>query len=147
LNGDTVLVDAGPLVAQLIRADAHHAWAAEQFEALQPPVLTCEPVLTEACHIIHRHGGDPMTVIGLVETNILQVAFTLDDHVPELLQLMRRYADLPMSLADACLVRLSELHRHCRVMTTDTDFRVKRPTEPFQRFGGCGISLPDSGNR
>ena len=126
MNGDTVIVDTGPLVAQLVGADAHHAWAAEQFEILRPPLLTCEPVLSEACHIIHRHGGDPSCVVELVDKNLLEVAFTLDDHIPEVLQLMRRYADVPMSLADACLVRMSELHRRCRVMTTDTDFRLYR---------------------
>jgi predicted nucleic acid-binding protein len=126
VNGDIVLIDAGPLVALLIGADAHHPWAAEQFEPLRPPLLTCEPVLTEACHIICRHGGDPTTIIELVQNNVLQLAFTVDDHIPELLALMRRYRDVPMSLADACLVRLSELHRHGRVMTTDTDFRLYR---------------------
>lgn len=126
MNGDIVLVDTGPLIAQLIGADAHHAWAAEQFEVLRPPLLTCEPVLSEACHIIHRHGGDLCSVVELVQNNVLQIAFTLDDHTPEVLHLMRRYADVPMSLADACLVRMSELHRRCRVMTTDSDFRLYR---------------------
>ena len=126
MNGDIVLVDAGPLAAQLIGTDAHHAWAAERFEILRPPLLTCEPVLSEACHIIERHGGNPITVLEMVQNGVLEIAFTLDDHVPELLALMRRYRDVPMSLADACLVRMSELHRHCRVMTTDTDFRLYR---------------------
>jgi len=126
LNGDTVLVDAGALVALLTRLDTHSVWAAEQFEVLRPPLLTCEPVLSEACHVIYRHGGDPLRVVEMVEQGALEVAFTLDDHVPELLALMRRYRDVPMSLADACLVRMSELHRHCRVMTTDTDFRLYR---------------------
>ena len=126
MNGDIVLVDAGPLVAWLIRADTHHEWASDQLKSLRPPLLTCEPVLTEVCSIIYRHGGDPVKVLELVENNVLEVAFTMEDHIPELLALMRRYRDVPMSLADACLVRMSELHRRCRVMTTDSDFRLYR---------------------
>jgi predicted nucleic acid-binding protein len=126
LNGDIVLVDTGPLVGFLIRDDAHHAWAKEQFAQTRPPLMTCEPVLSEACHIVRRLSGNALPVLELVEKKAVEVAFTLDDHVPELLQLMRRYRDVPMSLADACLVRMSELHRQCRVMTTDTDFRHYR---------------------
>lgn len=126
MNGATVLVDAGPIVGFLIRDDTHHSWAKEQFAGTRPPLLTCEPVLSEACHVAGRLGGDAVKVMELVETGVLEVALTLDDHVPELLALMRRYRDVPMSLADACLVRMSELHRHCRVMTTDSDFRHYR---------------------
>jgi predicted nucleic acid-binding protein len=98
----------------------------EQFAVLRAPLLTCEPVLAEACHVAGRLGGDAVKVVELVENGVLELAFTVDDHVPELLALMRRYKDVPMSLADACLVRMSELHRRCRVMTTDTDFRRYR---------------------
>lgn len=126
MNGDTVLVDTGPLVAWLIAADTHHDWAVQQFQSHRAPLLTCEPVLTEACHLIDRHGGNHVAVLELVEKKVFEVSFTLEDHIPELLAFMHRYRDVPMSLADACLVRMSELHRHCRVMTTDTDFRQYR---------------------
>ncbi len=126
MSGDIVLVDTGPLVGLLIRDESHHAWTKEQFTYARPPLLTCEPVLSEACHIVRRSSGDAVPVLELVEKNVVEVAFTLEDHIPELLALMRRYRDVPMSLADACLVRMAELHRHCRVMTTDTDFRHYR---------------------
>ncbi|MSR65616.1 MAG: type II toxin-antitoxin system VapC family toxin [Verrucomicrobiae bacterium] len=126
MNGDIVLVDAGPVVAFLIRDDAHHPWAKEQFAHAHPPLLTCEPVLSEACHVANRLGGDAIKVMELMEKKVLEVAFTMEDHIPELLALMRRYRDVPMSLADACLVRMSELHRRCHVMTTDSDFRLYR---------------------
>jgi len=126
VNGDIVLVDAGPLIAWLISTDAHHAWAREQFVALRAPVLTCEPVLSEASHMVRKHGGDPAAVLALMERRIVETSFTIEDHVPELLQLMRRYKDVPMSLADACLVRMTEIHRKCKVLTTDSDFRHYR---------------------
>ena len=126
MNGDTVLVDTGPLVAWLTRTDAFQAWAREQFALLPAPLIVCEPVLTESAYLLGKYGQDPTALLELVEKQVFQIGFSVEDHLSELLALMRRYRDVPMSLADACLVRMSELHRHCRVMTTDTDFRLYR---------------------
>jgi len=63
------------------------------------------------------------------------VAFRLEPESESVAALMRRYADLPMSLADACLVRMSELNRDCRVLTTDSDFKL------YRRFGRQVIPL------
>ena len=46
-----ILLDTGPLIAILDRRDAHHNWAWDQFDAIDPPLLTCEAVLTEACFL------------------------------------------------------------------------------------------------
>jgi len=120
------LLDTGPLVAFLNRNDAWHTWTRTQMAALQPPLLTCEPVLTEACFLIQRNGGQPAEVLKQVQAGVLEVALALGAEAAALEALMRRYADTPMSLADACLVRLSELHADCRVFTMDTDFRRYR---------------------
>lgn len=126
MNGAIVLVDTGPLVAWLARTDTFHAWAREQFAQLPAPLLVCEPVLTESTHLLGRYGQEPAALLQLIQKRVLEIAFAVEDHVPELLTLMRRYRDVPMSLADACVVRMSELHQQCRVMTTDTDFRHYR---------------------
>jgi len=65
-------------------------------------------------------------VLQMVQRGMLNVVFDLEDQVERLLELQRAYADVPMSLADACLVRMTELHDRCRVMTTDSDFRIFR---------------------
>ena len=126
MNGDIVLVDAGPLVSWMIGDDQHHRWATEQVELLRPPLLTCEAVLSEASHILEREGEDAVAVLDVVQHGVVEIAFSLEDNLAEVKALMRRYRDVPMSLADACLVRMSELHRRCRIMTTDGDFRLYR---------------------
>lgn len=93
---------------------------------LQPPLLTCEPVLTEACFLIQRNGGTPADLLNKVKAGIIRVALELQSEATALEILMRRYKDTPMSLADACLVRLSELHSNCQVFTLDSDFRKYR---------------------
>jgi predicted nucleic acid-binding protein len=125
-TGERVLVDTGPLVALLNRRDLHHVWAYQQFEQLAPPVYTCEAVVTEAQFIVRERGGNPLAVLELVSRGMLNVAFALEDEVERLLELQRAYANVPMSLADACLVRMTEHHERARVMTTDKDFRIYR---------------------
>jgi uncharacterized protein len=120
------LLDTGPLVAFLNRNDQWHEWAKAQMGALPPPLLTCEPVLTEACFLIHRNGGRPAEILKKVQTGVLVVALNIETEAAALETLMRRYEDTPMSLADACLVRLSEIHSDCTAFTLDADFRRYR---------------------
>ncbi len=121
-----ILVDAGPIIAALIAADKHHPWAREVWAQLEPPVHTCEAVLSEAQHVVKRLGGNPLAVLEFLRKGVIRLAFSIEDEVERLLELQRAYADVPMSLADACLVRMTELHEHSRVMTTDSDFRIYR---------------------
>ena len=121
-----VVVDAGPLVALLIGGDARHHWTREQFVRMRPPLMTCEPVLGEAAFIVERMGGDASAVAALVEKGVLRIAISVQEHAAQLRALMQRYRDLPMSLADACLVRLVEIVDDPVLMTFDSDFGVYR---------------------
>ncbi|MFO1186377.1 MAG: PIN domain-containing protein [Alphaproteobacteria bacterium] len=120
------IVDAGPLVAFLNRHDPHHAWSSEQFVRLKRPIITCETVLSETCFLLRRGGIDPDHALALVARGALRIAFSLADEVESVRALMNRYRDVGMSLADACLVRMSELHARSEVMTIDRDFEVYR---------------------
>ena len=122
----TSLVDTGPLVAFLNRGDTHHAWARARMEHLEPPLVTCEAVLAEACHLLRRHPEGVPALLEMVDRGLVSVGFRLDEHVRRVRELLRRYADVPMSLADACLVRMSEVASESQVLTLDGDFRVYR---------------------
>jgi len=116
------LIDTGPLVAYLSARDAANKWTVAQWSSLPRPFLTCEPVLTEACFLLFRNGGPPESVLTLLKRGILKIGLNAEQEAAALESLMHRYADTPMSLADACLVRLSEIHQDCRVLTLDRDF-------------------------
>lgn len=120
------LIDTGPLVALLNRKERHHAWIRDLFSRLQPPLLTCEPVLTEACFLLQRLSTGPAALLELVSRGIILPAFPLLEQVPPVMKLMATYANVPMSLADACLVRLSELHPTAKLITLDSDFKIYR---------------------
>lgn len=121
-----VLLDTGPLVAFLNRRDQYHAWAKEQMARLEPPLLTCESVLSEACFLVQDLGGGSEAVMRLVQRGLVTLDFDLQDEVIAIEKLLARYANVPMLLADACLVRMNELHEGSVVLTLDGDFRIYR---------------------
>jgi predicted nucleic acid-binding protein len=121
-----VLIDTGPLVAWLNRRERHHAWARDTLDAIEPPLYTCEAVLTEALFLLSRSRGGRDAVLELVARGIVKIDFQLRPELDAVRTLMRRFASVPISLADACLVRMTELDPGSTVLTLDSDFRVYR---------------------
>jgi predicted nucleic acid-binding protein len=120
------IVDTGPLVAFLDRAERHHHWVAERIERLDAPLLVCEPVLAETMHLLARFSKAQDALFGLLEDDALMIAFRMEEHVSDLHKLHRKYRDRPMSLADACIVRMAEIFDRHAVLTLDSDFLVYR---------------------
>jgi predicted nucleic acid-binding protein len=121
-----VLLDTGPLVALLDRRDAHHAWAKLQWGQAALPLLTCEAVLSETCFLLRAVPQGSDAVMGLLRRGVVKVAFHLEEHLQPLADLVGKYASVPMSLADACLVRMAELSAESMILTLDRDFRLYR---------------------
>jgi len=119
-----VLVDAGFVVALLSRRDSHHQWAVRQGAAHALPWRTCEAVVSEAFHLLGAGGAPGLSA--LLRRRALIVAFDLDNDMEPVLTLLRKYADVPMSLAGACLVRMTETLSDPVILTTDSDFRIYR---------------------
>lgn len=125
MTAQTIL-DTGPLVAFLNASDSHHEWACAQWGRLKPPLLTCETVLAEACFLLRARGHDQAVVVDMVARGALRPEFSLTNEADAIRRLMRRYADMGASLADICLVRMSELYSNCKVLTIDSDFLIYR---------------------
>ena len=129
------LLDTGPLVSFLAADVQYHAWAVDQWKELRPPLLTCEPVLTEAAFLLRREGRDTDSLFTLLERGVIRIAIAVEREQADLRALMRRYRSRPMSLADACLVRLSEIYRAAEVVTLDADFKI------YRRYGNKVIPV------
>jgi predicted nucleic acid-binding protein len=119
-----VLVDAGFVVALLSRRDHHHRWAAAQAARTPPPWMTCEAALSEAFHLL-RAAGTP-ALAALLRRDAVASAFDVRSELTRVLDLMDKYRDVPMSLADACLLRMTETVPDPTLLTTDEDFRIYR---------------------
>ena len=122
----SLILDTGPLVAFLNRRDGHHGWATEQWSLAAPPFLTCEVVIAEACFLVQPFAGAQAALLDLISRGVLDLSFQLADESQAVARLLNKYRDVPMSLADACLVRMAELHVQGIVLTLDSDFSIYR---------------------
>ena len=120
----SVLADAGFLVALLSSRDNHHQWAVMQASEFPPPWSTCEAVLSEAFHLLGGRGAANLGA--LLRRRAVLVTFELTKNVEPVMRLIEKYANVPMGLADACLVRMTETLADPIVLTTGEDFRVYR---------------------
>jgi predicted nucleic acid-binding protein len=130
-----IVADTGPIVALLNKRDQYHDWAVRTFEGLEPPLHTCEPVLAEVAWLVRKLPAGTTAVIDLIIRGVLRVDFRVDAELLALRTLVNKYASVPMSLADACLVRMTELDPKSEVVTLDADFRL------YRRSGRLAIRL------
>ena len=121
-----VILDTGPLVAFINGRDKFHKWATLQWGQIEPPLLTCEAVLSETCFLLGGLEGGQIAVLELLQRRILHTPFRMIEHLVQINWLLQKYSNVPMSLADACLVRMTEVYAKSRVLTIDTDFAIYR---------------------
>ena len=119
-----VLVDASFLVALINRRDTDHHWATEQAATFLRPWKTCEPAVSEAFYTLGPPGAQRLLV--LLKRRSLVCSFQIAENLDDVIKLLEKYADVPMSLADACLVRMTEVYSDPILLTTDSDFRIYR---------------------
>lgn len=119
------LLDTGPLVAALCHQDRWHGWARSALPELRGSFLTCDAVATDAAHLLRNSPGGVDGMLAMLATGDLVVEHVVPEELPAIHALLTAYAPR-MSLADACLVRMSELHPSACVITTDKDFRFYR---------------------
>lgn len=123
---ETILLDTGPLVAFLNRRDRYHEWSKEILGEAGSPVLSCEAVISEACFLLRRAGGGAEAVMKLVERGLIRLPLRLESDGAAVRRLLARYSDVPIALADACLVRMSEQISGSTILTLDRDFKIYR---------------------
>jgi predicted nucleic acid-binding protein len=117
------ILDAGPLIALLNRQDAHHRWACDILERLGPPLYSCPEAIAEAAALT----GQPAAIVEMIQAEEIILRFSLAEQTAGVLALLKKYADRDMDLADACIVRMTELMRDSQVITLDrSDFAVYR---------------------
>ena len=121
-----VILDTGPLVALLNARDQHHDWAVAQWGDIEPPLLTCESVISEACFLLDQTRAGSAAVFEMLLRKAIALSFRLEEHLKEVQGLRAKYADVPMSVADASLVRMAEQFSRSAVLTLDSDFTVYR---------------------
>lgn len=126
MANDPTLIDAGPLVALLDKRDQHHEWAMKTLENAEGELWTCDAVLSEAFYLLGRVPGGREALLKLLVRGAVTIRYSTCDDLPRICELIKKFSSVPMSFADACLVRMTERVDEAKVMTADTDFLVYR---------------------
>ena len=122
-----ILVDAGPLIALVDADDRHHRACANSFADVREALGTVWPVLAEAVYQVSDVRGGSAAIWQLIERGAIRLLPLDEEDVPRIRELMEKYADLPMDLADAALVRVAERDGLRTIFTIDRrDFTVYR---------------------
>ena len=129
-----VLLDTGVIVALLDRSEKFHHACAEAVRELEAPLITCEAVIAESCYLLRNLPGAPEAVIENVAAGTLQIPFQLSPEAVAVKQVLRKYRDHKIDLADACLIRLAEEFETADILTLDNEFAVYRwsRNKPFR---------------
>ncbi len=121
-----LIVDTGVIVALLMEKEIHHRWSTEQFRLAKVPLLSCEAVISEACFLLSRKHQGPKRILDFVQRGAIKIDFQLSQQIEAVDVLMERYQTIPMSFADACLVRMAELIPEAEIITLDRHFKIYR---------------------
>jgi len=129
-----VLLDTGVIVALLDRSEKAHRVCAQAVHQLQAPLITCEAVIAESCYLLRGLPGAPEAIIENVARGIFQIPFQLSRETAGLKQVLRKYRDRQIDLADACLIRLADEFEAADILTLDSDFTIYRwgRNKPFR---------------
>jgi predicted nucleic acid-binding protein len=121
-----VIVDTGVLISLIDRRDCHHIWVVDQLAQIVPPLLTCEAVLSETWFLLQRVKNGRETLLQLLAQRQVVAQFDLDSELTTIVALLSHYQSVPVSWADAELVRMAELFPNSVVFTLDSDFQIYR---------------------
>jgi predicted nucleic acid-binding protein len=114
------------IVALLDRSERYHDACREIVESIDGPLMTCEAVIAEACYLLRNIKKAQDAILENVERGSFRSVFRLDASTKSVRALMKRYANVPMDLADGCLVALADELGTGLVLTLDRDFHVYR---------------------
>ena len=129
-----VLLDTGVIVALLDGSEKFHRACSEAVRTVEAPLVTCEPVIAESCFLLRNLSGAPEAVIENVLAGIFQLPFQLSREAASLKQILRKYRDRKIDLADACLIHLADQFEAADILTLDKDFQIYRwgTNKPFR---------------
>jgi len=138
-----ILVDTGPLVALIHEDDEHHEVCKETFAAMSEPLGTVWQVLTQAMYLLSFSLQAQNALWEMIECGAVEILLLRNEDVARMKELMRKYRDLPMDLADAALVRVAERERLRRIFTVDRrDFQIYCPSRigpSLSYLRGCSL--------
>ncbi len=124
-----VLIDTGPIVAILSRQDSAHDICVAAMRTIRSPLLTCWPVVTEAAWLLRAYPAAVETLLQSFDCQPFELLPLTSGDLPAISRILKKYASLPLQLADATLVHLAQREGIDTIFTLDRrDFSVITPS-------------------
>jgi predicted nucleic acid-binding protein len=121
-----IIVDASFLVSVYDKQEPHHCQCMAVLDQVNQPLVTCEPVITEAIYLLRRLPGAPQAILASIQEGQLEIPFQLADGVDKVLAYYKKYRDTPCDFADACLIHMADELDTGDILTLDSDFKHYR---------------------
>ena len=121
-----ILVDASFLACVYDKQEPYHRQCMAALDQVNRPLVTCEPVVTEAIHLLRRLPGAPQAILASIRSGQLEIPFQLAHSVDEVLAHYTKYRDTPCDFADACLIHMADQLHTGDILTLDSDFKHYR---------------------
>jgi len=125
-SSPSILVDASFLVSVYDRQEPYHRQCMAVLDQVKQPLVTCEPVVTEAIYLLRRLLGAPQAILASIQESRLEIPFLLAHGVDEVLAHYTKYRDTPCDFADACLIAMADQLNTGDILTLDSDFKHYR---------------------
>ncbi len=129
-----ILLDSSVIVALLDRSERFHRACADAVQSIEGPLITCEAVITESCHLLRNLPGAREAILRNVSVGNFQVPFQISHQATVVEAILRKYRDRKIDFADACLVALAGEYETGQILTLDREFETYRwaRNKPFQ---------------
>jgi len=122
----SILVDAGPLIALFDSSDQYHKKSLQFIKDFQGELWTTWPVITEVCYMLNFNKEVQLNFLKWIERGGLKLFEFSDSNIFRFTELMEKFSDVPMDLADASLIVVSEIMNYKEIASIDSDFYVYR---------------------
>lgn len=120
------LIDAGPLIALFDKSDRFHNEIKAFMKGYRSRLVTSWAVVTEVLHMLDFNVSVQLDFLRWLERDALEIPITSTGDITRMIDLSRKYADVPMDFADATLLILSEKEKIREIITIDSDFHIYR---------------------
>jgi uncharacterized protein len=120
------LVDAGPLIALFDASDNYHESVKESLKHFQGVLITTLPVVTEVLHMLNFNVIAQLNFLKWIDRGGLEIKQISKSHLSKIIELTKKYANIPMDFADASLIITSEIEHINEIITIDSDFYIYR---------------------
>lgn len=121
-----LIVDAGPLIALFDKSDQYHERILQYIASFEGTLVTTWPIVTEVLHMLSFNVQVQLDFLTWIDMKGLSVIDIDSSHLKRLIDLTKKYGDVPMDFADATLIVLSEKMHLNEILTIDSDFYVYR---------------------